>query len=849
MDRSFLDANVTEIVGKLKADERALLLAGVNWWNTLAIPRLNVPGVRMSDGPNGVRGSSHFQATPAQCLPCATSLAATFDPDMIYEAGEFLAEETKIKSSVILLAPTCNIQRNPLGGRAFESFSEDPHLSGTMAAAYVNGLQSRGVAATIKHFVGNDQEDERTAADSVVSMRALREIYLYPFMLAQKLAKPWAFMTSYGRLDNVHVSENPAILQDILRNEWGLPEDAIIMSDWYGTYGTAEAIVAGLDLEMPGPPRWRTPILVYHSLSCQKVLPSHLNARAETMLRFVQKMARTSPDVVYGDGIERSRDSPELRAFARRVAGAGIVLLKNERKALPLGTEAKTILVVGPNAKARVYSGGGSAQLKPTYVVSPFEGIVAAAPEGVEVKYALGCYAHKYLPQLEENMRTADGEKGWVVTFFSHDENGEKDKDLGSYVLDDTRVKVSDFAPKGITPTWSLEIKGKLTIESSGEFELGVAVAGRAKLFVDGKLTIDNWTKQRPGDFFYGQGTVEEKAVVNVEAGKPLDVLIEYTNTPPPDSEQTDTSQPGLMLGVRLGGAMKIDAQQALEDAVKLAARADAVVVIAGLTPEWEAEGFDRASLKLPGLQDELISKIAKVNDRTVVAVQCGSATSMPWVHDVAAVVQSWYQGNEAGNALADVLFGKVNPSGKLPVSFPVTEADIPSWPNVRSENGKIHYREDLFVGYKGYQMKGVAPLFPFGHGLSYTTFAISDLKISEPIVTDNDLSLEVSATVKNTGSVSGSEVVQVYVSLPNVRVTTPKLQLRGFAKVRDLAPGEARMATVKLERLACAFWEERSGRWEARKGTYGVYVGSSSYELPLEGEFELKRTLSWNGV
>ncbi|TFY72401.1 hypothetical protein EVG20_g640 [Dentipellis fragilis] len=852
MSHPFLNASVPDLVRKLKTDEKIALLAGPNWWNTNAIDRLGIPAVRMSDGPNGVRGSSHFLPTPAQCLPCATLLAATFDEGLISKTGEFLAQEVKIKSSVILLAPTCNIQRSPLGGRAFESFSEDPHLSGILAAAYVSGLQSNGVAATIKHFVANDQEHERTAAESVMSDRALREIYLYPFMLAQRMSKPWAYMTSYGRIDGVHCSENRDLLQGILRNEWKF--DGIVVSDWqaHGTYGTSEALNAGLDLEMPGPPRWRTSNLVYHSLSSQKLLPSTIDERVTAILTFVQKLARRNPEVVYGDGKERSRDSPELREFARHLASEGVVLLKNDNATLPLTSKRiKRIAVIGPNARGRVISGGGSAALKSTYVVTPWEGIVKTAPKEVDVSYHVGCYAHKYLPTLENELKTSDGKPGWLCTFFTHDEEGNPDRAIADFVVRDTRIKLNDFLPEGLTPTWSIKLEGLLTLDKSGPFEFGLTVAGRAKLFIDGQQVIDNWTKQTPGDFFYGQGSIEEKVIVDITAGKAVRVVVEYTNTPPPDTDAGagDLSQPALMRGVRLGGAENINPEKALEQAVELASNSDVVIVVGGLTPEWESEGFDRPSLELPGRQNELITRIGRTNAKTVVVLQAGSAVAMPWINDVASIVHAWYQGNEAGNAIADILFGIVNPSGRLPLTFPVQIEDIPAYPNLYSENAQIHYREDLFVGYKHYQARNIHPLFPFGHGLSYTLFEFSNLSVSEALFSRDTLRIEVAITVQNIGSVPGSEVVQVYVSYPNIGVTTPHHQLRGFTKVHDLAPGEARQVTIILDKYAFAFWDTPRQVWTVRQGTYGAFVGHSSTNLPLEERVIIQDSFSWAGI
>ncbi|KAL1743285.1 glycoside hydrolase family 3 protein [Schizophyllum fasciatum] len=852
--RSFLDASIPDLVKKLRVEEKVSLLAGPNWWNTSAVERLEIPAIRMSDGPNGVRGSSHFLATPAQCLPCATALAATFDPGLVCEVGKFLAEEAKIKSSVVLLAPTCNIQRNPLGGRSFESFSEDPYLSGALAAAYVNGLQSQGVAATIKHFVGNDQEDERTAAESVMSNRALREVYLYPFMLAQIRARPWAYMTAYGRINGVHCSESRELLQGILRDEWGFR--GIVISDWsglrrYGTYGTDQPLNAGLELEMPGPPRWRTLLLTLHTISCQKLLASTLDERVTNMLTFIQHQARRNPEIVYGDGKEGTRDTPEMHAFGRRVASESIVLLKNEGGVLPLAGKVKKVAMVGPNVHGRVISGGGSAALAPSYVVTPYEGLKAALGDGYEIFYHIGCYAHKYLPTLEDKLKTPDGESGCKCTFYKHDEHDNPTEPLATYILKDTRLKLNDFILPGITPNWTIKVEGDLTVPKSGPFELGLTVAGRAKLWVDGKLTIDNWTKQTPGDFFYGQGTIEEKAVVELEGGKSVRLNIEYTNTPPPDQDSNDerrNAQPALMRGVRLGGCEKIDPDRAIEDAAALAKESDVVVFVGGLTPEWESEGFDRTSLSMPGRQDETIARLAEANPKTVVCIQAGSAVSMPWIDSVAGALQTWYLGNEVGTAIGGVLSGKVNPGGKLPITLPVKKQDIPAYPHLGSERGKIYYREDVFVGYKHYQAHGVKPLFPFGFGLSYTTFSLSDLDVNFGDGPDGPVT-RVSVKVKNDGPVAGSQVVQVYVSYPDLGIAQPEYQLRGFAKTRDIGPGETAAVEIHLDKYAVAYWDEREDGWVVAPGKYGVHVGFSSDELLLEQEVEVRERMKWRGL
>ncbi|KAH8117155.1 glycoside hydrolase superfamily [Phellopilus nigrolimitatus] len=849
----FLDANIPELIKKLSIDEKIQLLSAPDWWNTSAIKRLDIPAVRMSDGPNGVRGSSHFVVTPAQCLPCATALGSTFDPDLIFKVGGFLAAEAKVKSSVILLAPTCNIQRSPLGGRSFESFSEDPTLSGILAAAYVNGVQARGVAATIKHFVANDQEHERTAVDSVVSERALREIYLYPFMLAQKHAKPWAFMTSYGRIDGVHCSENRRLLNDILRKEWGF--DGLVMSDWYGTYSVDLAIKAGLDLEMPGPPRWRTPLLINHCLSAQKVLVKDIDDRAATILSFVQKVARKNVDIVYGDGTEQTHDSPEARQFCRKLTAETIVLLKNEGNLLPIhANRAKKIAVIGPHAKASVISGGGSAALKPTYVITPWDGILENVPSGIDIEYAEGCQAYKYLPTLESNLTTPKGEPGWLCTFYQTDDQDNLTDAVEEFVLNDTKVRLNDSIPKSLGERWGMKLRGILSVTKDMPFELGIAVAGRAKLYVDGKLFVDNWSKQRPGDFFYGQGTVEEKATINLFTAKPVDVEVIYICTslqsdPEDDDVGKRVAQPALMRGLRLGGAEKLDEEKAIGDAAKLASDSDIVVVVGGLMLEWESEGFDRPTLALPRRQDDLIAAVANANPNTVVVLQAGSAVAMPWVDRVRGVIQAWYSGNEAGNAIADILFGKINPSGKLPLTLPIRIEDVPSYLSFGSENGKVVYREDLFVGYKHYQARKIKPLFAFGHGLSYTTFELTDLKLSTFSATDAFFYAEVSVEVKNTGNVPGSEVIQLYITFPENGTTTPDLQLKGFAKLHDIPPGSSKTATIKLDKYAVSFWDCPSETWRAVEGVYGIHIGTSSDNLSLEDSFNLTSNLVWTGL
>lgn len=381
------------------------------------------------------------------------------------------------------------------------------------------------------------------------------------------------------------------------------------------------------------------------------------------------------------------------------------------------------------------------------------------------------------------------------------------------------------------------------------EFEIGLAVAGKARVWVAGTMVIELWEDQEPGEFYYGQGSSEKTAVVRLKAGEKTKVEVEYTNVMPKFSKRSNM-QPALMRGFRLGGVEKINPERAVQDAAKLASESDVAVVVVGLNPDWESEGFDRNDLKLPGEQDGLIEAIAKANKKTVVVVQAGSAISMPWLPKVAGVLYAWYGGNEAGNGIADIIYGKVNPSGRLPLSLPAREEDVPAYLNFGSERGEVHYREDLYVGYKWYQARGLKAMFPFGFGLSYSTSQLSDLNISGPTLQPS-FRATVAVKVTNTGSRSLKEVVQVYVEYPALsgKLSSPRLQLRGFAKTKELAPKGIEVVRVTLDKYAVAYWDVQESGWKAEKGAYKVHVGKSSEKLTLIGEFKLERELAWTGI
>ncbi|OBZ75776.1 putative beta-glucosidase J [Grifola frondosa] len=487
----FANASILDVVEQLTTDETILLTAGVGSWHTHAVPRLGIPAIKVSDGPNGVRGNHFFMGTPAKCLPSATALGATFDTALIHQAGRrLLAEEAKLKAASVLLGPTCNTQRSPLGGRSFESFSEDPHLSGMMAVAYCKGVQDGGIGVCIKHFVTNDKEDDRMAYDSIVSERALREVYLMPFMLAEKYAQPWCFMTAYNRVNGTHASENPKLIQDILRKEWG--SNATVMSDWFGVYSIDHAINAGLDLEMPGTNKWRSLDLMNRSIQSRKITRRTLKERATKVLELVQKCARGAPEILDGDGLERTHETEADKALMRHLAAQSIVLLKNDNAVLPLKPKEqglKKIAIVGGNAKALVLSGGGSASLKPSYFTTPYDGIadaLRAVDPDIEITYCEGARAYMQMPSLDYEIVTESGERGWIGSWHSHESDESMTplpEPLSTKYIDETCTFISTSHPKELTKRWTLKLRGQLKPRPYDcEFEFGLLSAGRAKV-------------------------------------------------------------------------------------------------------------------------------------------------------------------------------------------------------------------------------------------------------------------------------------------------------------------------------------------------------------------------------
>ncbi|KAJ0418579.1 glycosyl hydrolase family 3 N terminal domain-containing protein [Aspergillus carlsbadensis] len=823
-------------VDKISLAQAASLLAGKGLWHTQDIPSHHIPSLR-TDLPS----SRTFNGSKTACFPCASALAATWDRNLVREIGSEMGRQAKAKGVHLVLAPTVNIHRSPLGGRNFEAFSEDPLLSGYLASSLISGMQEQGVGATVKHFVCNDVETDRTKVDVIVQERALREIYLKPFEIVIRKAKPWAVMASYNKVNGLHVSESKHLLDAVLRKEWGF--DGVIMSDWWGSYSTSESVNATLDLEMPGAPVWRGADRITRAVACGKVDEKTVRASAKRVLDLVDKAMESG---IPENAPQEGADSPDYRELNRRAAASSVVLLKNENHILPLLLESRPkIAVIGPNAIKNVSSGGGSASVNAYHYVSALDGIKVGVADKASVSFAHGCYSDEMLPLMQTV--TASGAQGLEIKLFPHpfDFDVQPQPPPVATVTSETwRMFFFDCLPPVALPiTWA-RCEGIFEAESSGEYDFGVATTGRAKLFVDDQLVVDNWSEQKASRAFFGMGTTEVKGRIAMTAGRQYKVSVQYSCI-----SALPDRQPGHLGGgiLRVGARLAVERADLVAEAVRLASAADVVVLCLGTDSERETEGFDRTTMSLPEEQDELANSVLDVSDRVVVVNFSGSPVAMPWASRAAAIVQAWFLGSELGNGLADVLLGNVNPSGKLPVSFPVALEQNPSYGNFPGENAVIRYDEGLLVGYRHYTTRGVPPLFPFGHGLSYTTFEYSSLTVSSQPFPLQGCSIAFS--VRNSGSLPGDAVVQLYVSPPSSTVARPVRELKGFLKLPNLVPGEARSMDLSLLPEHLAYWDEAINAWVVESGRYRVSLGHSSVSMAIETELMVEKQFEWRGT
>jgi beta-glucosidase len=590
------------------------------------------------------------------------------------------------------------------------------------------------------------------------------------------------------------------------------------MSDWFGTY-TDDVPAGGLDLEMPGPARWMDPGKVNKALDDGVLTMDELDDKVRRILRMVECAgAFENPEPQE----ERAEDKPEQRAFMRAAARETIVLLTNKNSLLPIDpAKFKTIAVIGELAKNANVMGGGSSRVTPHYVVSPLDGILARVGKSVNVEYEVGCYIHKNTPVLDAgNLISEDGKVGLTLRIYNNPDFS------GPPVLEEVTDRCNfdwwgNSVPNIDQVNFSVSLTGTFMAQTGGIHTFGLLSIGQSRLFLNDKILVDNWDQSGAG--------IEKTTQVQLTQGQKVAIKIEYCC-------RGDSQWRSLRIN-----HMPPSSTDPMADALALAKRAELAIVVAGLTNEWESEGFDRVDMDLPGAQNELIEKVAAVNPNTIVVLNAGSAVTMPWVDEVAAIIEQWYNSQECGNALADILFGDVSPSGKLPTTFPARYEDNPAFINYPGENGEVLYGEGLFVGYRYYDAKKLGPLFPFGHGLSYTTFEYSNIKLGSTQFTEAE-GLDITFDLRNTGKRPGKEVAQVYVCDVRSLLVRPEKELKSFVKI-ELAPGESKTVSLHLDREAFWYYNPAKGGWIVESGDFEILIGASSQDLRLRATATLLST------
>ena len=805
-----MSRDIAALVASMTVEEKAAFTAGADFWTLAAIPRVGIPPIRVTDGPNGARGSALFGlgGETAVCVPCGSALGATWDPDLVERVGVVLGAEALTKACRVLLAPTVNLHRSPLGGRNFECYSEDPLLSGKTAAAFVRGVQSQGVVTTVKHFAGNDAEFERHSINSVIDARTLRELTLVPFELAVREGGALGVMTAYNRLNGPHCSEHRQLITEILRDEWGF--DGFVLTDWLSAGSTAGSSAAGLDLEMPGPGAFYGKRLG-EAVVAGDVPEAELDEHVTHLLQVFDRVGALDDAP---DWESTSIDLPEHRALAREAATAATVLLKNDIRSgttavLPFAAaDLRTLVVLGPNAERPQMMGGGSANLAPHYEISLLDALRAALGDAVDVRYERG---------VDIDRATAPLFAPFEIEYFAGPDVGGEPVARGRYR--NGKLLVVDPLPVGVeSGSFSYRATATYTPDETGTHTFSlVQMGGQGRIFLDGELLLDGVADPPgPGTEFFGFASAEAMAPVDLVAGAPIEVAVEFAVAP----------DAFFLRGVKVGHR-RPSPPDLLDRAVAAASGADAVVVMVGTNDDWETEGEDRAAMDLPGRQDELVAHAVAANRNTVVIVNTGSPVTMDWADDAPAIVQAWFGGQEMGNALADVLFGAAEPGGRLPTTFPVRLEHNPSYGNFPGEFGELRYGEGLLLGYRWYEARHLPTRFAFGHGLSYTTFTLGVPAVG----TDAD-TVTVSVPVTNTGTRRGCEVVQCYVAPPPSRAVTRALkELRAFTKVW-LDPGEETTAVLALDARAFAYWNPVDDEWRVDPGTYELHVGRSSADI-----------------
>jgi beta-glucosidase len=797
--------NLAALLATLSLDDKIRLLTGTDNWHTVALPEIGLRAMAFSDGPAGVRGVTLDERNPSASLPCPSALGATWNPELIAAVARALGAEARSKGIDVLLAPTINIMRTPLGGRGFECFAEDPVLAAGAAAAFVTGLQDAGVAAAVKHFVGNDSETERWTYDARIDEDVLREIYLLPFEAAVRKADTGLVMTGYNTVNGNSMTEHFYLLTTVLKREWGF--DGVALSDWHAARSTVPTARAGLDLAMPGPNGpWGRKLA--DAVRDGQVSEADVDDKALRVLRLASRVGALGSH----DGHPRR---PQLAdpALLREAVAASFTLLRNDG-VLPLRGDDPTLAVIGPNAVQPVTQGGGSATVTPAAVSDPASALSDRFPGRVTV--APGCVTWTSVPQppRESLIDPETGTTGTRIEFRS--ETGEL---LAAEHRAATMFTWWDALPDGIG--WggrgTITLRTRYRATETGPHVIGAGGVGQLALTVDGDL-IESGSTPIPADpveVMVRPGEI--RAVVDLRAGQDTEIGIELL---PANWAQGPVA-------IRLGVVPEPDEEAMLANAVAAARSADVAIVVVGSSPATESEGFDRPGLALPGRQDELVRRVAAVNDRTVVVVNAGMPVLLPWADEVAAVGYAWLPGQAMGEALADVLTGEAEPGGRLPVTIPRAEADCPVLHAVPVA-GELRYAERFGVGYRGYDRAGITPHFEFGRGLGYTTWEYE----SATVASAGD-DVEVDVVIRNTGPRAGREVVQAYLEPPAVTPDRPPRTLAAFTAV-TAAAGQTTVAHLVVPRRSFACFDLGAGTWVWPGGEFTLRLGRSSRDLRL---------------
>lgn len=804
---------------ELSIGVKARLVAGTGHYTTTGLGSIGLEPMRLADGGNGIGGFQFDERAHALCLPCGSAQAASWEPELATALGRLVGIEARRLGVDVVLAPMINIPRSPLGGRAFECYGEDPLLAGSMAAAWIRGVQSAGVAATPKHFIGNDAERARARVDCQIDERALREIYLLPFELAAR-AGAWAVMAAYNRVNGTPSSEHEHLLTRILKDEWRW--DGLVMSDWLGARDTVACAIGGTDLEMPGPPRvYGEPLAA--AVSQGRVSEQRLDDMARRLLRLADRVGRL------GAADRRSEPAPPQHAggLLRDAAAAAFVLLRNEGGALPLPPEAvRTLAVIGPGAADPCFQGGGSSQVHMT-AETPLDSITTRYEVCAQVMHEPGCSRRvgaTPLHELDVRPERSRGAQGLTVEYQRAEDRDPFARELRAA----SRLLWVDGIPGMEHTGGRVRIACEFVPVSDGAHRFSVRASGSARLLIAGREVAATKPARDELDPFSVLFS-DAEACCDVRLRRGLAITLELLMDVPPSSTVE-------LLDLR---CRPPEPAGGVDAAVAAAARADAVVLLVGTGDDIEREGADRATLHMPGRQEELGRRVIAANPRTIAVVNAGAQVNLRWARDAAALLYAWFPGQEFGPALAAVLTGDQEPGGRLPITLAAAPGDYPALDTAPDPALRRRYLESTLVGYRHLDAHGIEPEFCFGHGLCYTEFAYETITVSQRS-SDAVTPLTVAVTLRNTGSQPGKEVVQLYVFPPTDATERRPSQLKAFAPVR-LGPGERATVDLQLDERAFARWDVSAGAWTAEPGDHELRIGRSSRDIRLRKTISIR--------